>query len=239
MTLPKSQRLEEPILQELLATGGEERLQSLYQRLTPYFPQITKNDLVAVTDLGTNRWRSLVKRAGAGLVQKGELERTHGWWTLTIQGRARARTEEMAVGLPQRSSDPSRKLVSHREIQDMLVEVGQILGKHAEAEYKRYDVVWRDCENAPRLSHVFEVQVKGKIESALTKLKHAYDTQRSRPILVIADERDARRARDFLRPLMSGSFHEIGPVTTVLGLEEVLRLSISLGSIKHVIREIL
>jgi hypothetical protein len=113
-----------------------------------------------------------------------------------------------------------------------------MLGKYAEEEYQRYDVVWKESGLSPRLSHVFEVQVKGKVEQALAKLKHAYDTQRSKPFLVISDERDVRRARQFLQPYLSGSFHEIGAVTTVLGVEEIERMHRSLNSVKSILHEI-
>ena len=106
----------------------------------------------------------------------------------------------------------------------MLVEIGLMLGKHAEAEFERYDVVWRDAANAPRLSHVFEVQISGSVDSALTRLKHAYDAQRSRPFLVIADERDKR----FAGKRLTGSFHEIWEAITVIGAGELQRLYESL-----------
>ena len=102
----------------------------------------------------------------------------------------------------------------------MLVEIGQMLGRHAEAEFEHYDVVWRESATAPRLSHVFEVQISGSVDSALTRLKHAYDAQRSRPFLVIADERDTR----FAGKRLSGSFHEIWQVVTVIGAGELERL---------------
>ncbi|MGH7493136.1 MAG: hypothetical protein ACREOO_12155 [bacterium] len=99
-------------------------------------------------------------------------------------------------------------------------------------------MVWKESELSPRLSHVFEVQVKGKIEQALAKLKHAYDLQRSKPFLVLSDERDERRARQFPQPFLSGSFHEIGAVTTVLGIEEIERMYHALNSIKCILQEI-
>jgi hypothetical protein len=110
--------------------------------------------------------------------------------------------------------------MTHQEAQQMLVEIGQLLGRHAEAEFEHYDVVWRDAPAAPRLSHVFEVQVAGSVDSALTRLKHAYDTQRSRLFLVIASEQAARFAGRRLR----GSFHEILAAVRVLGTAELQRL---------------
>jgi len=99
-----------------------------------------------------------------------------------------------------------------------------MLGKHAEAEFEHYDVVWREAANAPRLSHVFEVQIAGSVDSALTRLKNAYDAQRSRPFLVIADERDKR----FAGKRLTGSFHEIWEAITVIGAGELQRMYESL-----------
>jgi hypothetical protein len=107
-----------------------------------------------------------------------------------------------------------------------LVEIGLLLGRHAEAEFEHFDVVWRDSAAAPRLSHVFEVQISGSVDSALTRLKHAYDAQRSRIFLVIADERDKR----FAGKRLTGSFHEIWEVVTVIGVGELQRLHEALGA---------
>jgi hypothetical protein len=70
------------------------------------------------------------------------------------------------------------------------------------------------------LSHVFEVQISGSVDSALTRLKHAYDAQRSRPFLVVAGERDRR----FAGKRLTGSFHEIWDIITVIGVGELQRL---------------
>jgi hypothetical protein len=263
MAFPESARLEGPILQELLALGGEERVRFLYDRLIAYFPQLAEQDLKVRTKRREHHWKVIVHRAGGRLVSKGELIRNQGRWMLTERGQQRAEAERMLLEFPAGSSNaapqvvsyaagqpishatqqvasyPAQRVISHREIQSMLVEIGQRLGRYAEKEYQRYDVVWKESELSPRLSHVFEVQVKGKIESALAKLKHAYDTQRSKPILVISDERDQKRARQFLKPYLSGSFHEIGAVTTVLGVEEVERMYLALDSVKGILQEIL
>ncbi|MBI3948973.1 MAG: hypothetical protein HY314_00745 [Acidobacteria bacterium] len=239
MGFPETARLEGPILQELLALGGEERVRFLYDRLIGYFPQLAEQDLKAITRRRESRWKVLVHRAGAQLVKKGELKRGAGRWILTVKGRQRAEAERMLLELPSTAADAAKRAISHQEIQSMLVAIGQTLGRYAEREYQRYDVIWKESSLSPRLSHVFEVQVKGKIESALAKLKHAYDTQRSKPVLIISDERDQKRARQFLQPYLSGSFHEIGGVTTVLGVEEVERMYLALDSVKEILQEIL
>lgn len=224
MPFPEAARVELPILQELDATGGSDHLRYLYDRLVRYFPQLDAGDLEERTPTGRSRWRLLVQRAGRQLAEKGELRRDNTRWRLTERGKRRVTAESLQLAVDEPGDEPSAREVSHAEAQQMLVEIGQMLGRHSEAEFEHYDVVWRDSPSSPRLSHVFEVQVAGSVDSALTRLKHAYDTQRTRPFLVIADERSAQ----FAGRRLSGSFHEIWEAVTVIGMGELKRLYDSL-----------
>ena len=99
--------------------------------------------------------------------------------------------------------------------------------------------MWKDNPVSPRISHVFKVQSKGSLESGLANLKHAYDTQRSKPFMVIANERDVRRAEDYLSPHLMGSFHEIGDSTVILSGQDVQRIYRSLASVSHLLDSLL
>jgi hypothetical protein len=224
MPFPEAARIELPILQELDATGGSDQLRYLYDRLVRYFPQLGASDLEERTATGRSRWHMLVQRAGRQLSDKGELRRDNTRWRLTERGKRRVTAESMQVAADDPADERNVREVSHAEAQQMLVEIGQMLGRFAEAEFEHYDVVWRDSQFSPRLSHVFEVQVAGSVDSALTRLKHAYDTQRTRPFLVIADERSAQ----FADRRLTGSFHEIWEAVTVIGVGELKRLYDSL-----------
>jgi hypothetical protein len=224
MSFPEAARIELPILLELEATGGSDQLRYLYDRLVRYFPQLDPSDLEERTATGRSRWHMLVQRAGRGLSDKGELRRDNARWKLTDRGKRRVAAESMHVAVDDLSDRPSMRVVSHVEAQQMLVEIGQMLGRYAEAEFEHYDVVWRDSASSPRLSHVFEVQIAGSVDSALTRLKHAYDTQRTRPFLVIADERSAQ----FADRRLTGSFHEIWEAVIVIGVGDLKRLYESL-----------
>ncbi|GIW48018.1 MAG: hypothetical protein KatS3mg078_1895 [Deltaproteobacteria bacterium] len=234
MAFPNSSRMELPILQELNATGGEERVRVLYSRLVPYFPQLTDEDLKERTKSGRNRWRMLVNKAGQSLVKKGEIRRYRGSWRLTEKGKERIEQEALAFDIP---LETVKEELSHDDVKKKLIEIGLMLGKYAEEEYNRFDVIWKESKLSPRISHVFEVQIKGKIESALAKLKHAYDVQRSKPFLVISDELNSKKANRLLYPHLSGSFHEIGDVTTILSVGEVKRVYNALSSIKNVLEK--
>ena len=219
MPFPEAARIELPILQELEATGGSDQLRYLYDRLVHYFPQLTADDLLARSPSRRSAWNRVVQRAGRDLEEKGELRRERTRWTITSKGRHRVAAESMRPQ-PFEAINETPRQVSHKDAQAMLVEIGMMLGRHAEAEFDYYDVVWRDSVNSPRLSHVFEVQVAGSVDSALTRLKHAYDAQRSLPFLIVADERSAR----FAGKRLTGSFHEIWDVITVIGVGDLQRL---------------
>lgn len=220
MPFPETSRLELPILQELKATGGADQLRYIYERLPRYFPQLTGQDLDERAENGRSRWARSVQRAGRQLEEKGELRREKDQWKITARGLKRVDAEAMTLDATAVPVERKEKTLTHKEAQAMLVEIGRMLGKHAEAEFQHYDVVWRDAASSPRLSHVFEVQISGSVDSALTRLKHAYDAQRSRPFLVIAGERDTR----FARKRLTGSFHEIWDIITVIGVGELQRL---------------
>jgi len=224
MPFPETTRLELPILQELKATGGSDQLRYLYQRLVSYFPQLTARDLNERAGNGRSRWSRAVQRAGRQLEEKGELRREKNQWKITARGLKRVEAEAMQPDARPARVERKDKTLTHKEAQAMLIEIGRMLGRHAEAEFEHYDVVWRDSAPAPRLSHVFEVQISGSVDSALTRLKHAYDAQRSRIFLVIAGERD----KAFARKRLTGSFHEIWEVVTVIGVGELQRLYESL-----------
>jgi predicted RNA-binding protein len=68
--------------------------------------------------------------------------------------------------------------ISHNQLRDMIRDIGLRENRIAETEYPidsyRLDVIWKRIK-AGTPSHVFEVQIGGNLEQALTKLKHAWD----------------------------------------------------------------
>ena len=241
MAYPSVERIELPVLQELVATGGVEDVRFLYDRLAAYFPQLGDEEVHALSNGHLRQWRRLVQRAGRELTAKRQLERVRGRWTITSHGRERVAVEDTQFSLSEASPEETggSGLFSHAEVQQMLVEVGRVLGHHAEVEFDYYDVVWRAGAGSPRLSHVFEVQRKGNIDAALAKLKRAYDTQRSKPYLVVASERDTNRAERQLSLARTGPFHEIGSVATILSFEQLRRLHRALTSVEDILGEII
>ncbi len=235
MTLPGIARLELPILQELVATGGADDVRFIYARLVAYFPQFADAERHALTNGELHAWRHQVQRAGRALDEKRQLTRDRrGQWKITSAGRRRVADEapsftvtDTAVAQPTTGSAS----FSHADVQQMLLDIGGTLGYHAEAEFDYYDVVWRASADSQRLSHIFEVQRKGNVDAALAKLKRAYDAQRSKPFLVVASERDTNRAHTQLSLARTGAFHEIGRVTIILSFAQLHRLHGALASV--------
>jgi hypothetical protein len=240
MAYPGVTRIELPILQELVATGGNEDVRFLYARLAGYFPQLGEADVHALGNGHRAEWRRLVQRAGRALDEKRQIERHRGRWVVTSSGRRRVEEEETNfvpadIGT---GAEPRVDSISHADAQRMLCDIGRVLGYHAQAEFEYYDVIWRESEKSPRLSHVFEVQHKGNIDAALAKLKRAHDAQRTKPFLIIASERDNNRAIKSMSIARTGAFHEIGRVTTILSFEQIRRLHRALTSVEELLANI-
>jgi Mrr N-terminal domain len=240
MAYPGVARIELPILQELVATGGAEDVRFLYDRLAGYFAQLDAEDVHALTNGHREQWRRLVQRAGRTLSEKREIERKRGHWTITATGRRRATAEAPQFSLSDEATHAAAPAaaLSHADVQQMLLDVGRVLGYHAELEFEYYDVVWRTNPESPRLSHVFEVQRKGNIDAALAKLKRAYEAQRSKPFLVVTSERDTVRAQKSMSEARTGAFHEIGRVTAILSFEQLQRLHRALTSVEDLLASI-
>lgn len=96
-------------------------------------------------------------------------------------------------------------------MRDMIQEIGVRENRIAKTEYPidgyRFDVIWKRIA-AGTPSHVFEVQIEGNLELALTKLKHAWDKWNSFP----TTDEDAPRAQS----LLEGSFHEMGYIARIV-----------------------
>ncbi|HVF54794.1 MAG TPA: hypothetical protein VM934_01510 [Pyrinomonadaceae bacterium] len=240
MAYPGLERIELPILQELVATGGSDDVRFLYDRLVAYFPQLEDADVRALSNGHLKHWRRIVQRAGRALADKRHIERQRGRWTITPQGRRRAAEEDLQFSMTDAAASEATHSapLSHGEVQAMLLDIGRVLGHYAQSEFDYYDVVWRTGESSPRISHVFEVQHKGNVDAALAKLKRAYDAQRSKPFLVVASERDTNRAEKQLSLARTGPFHEIGMVTTLLSFEQLRRLHRALTSVEDILLQI-
>ena len=231
MPIPKVSSIEIPILQELVATGGTDNLRFLYERLLAYFPQLSEKEISEIKNGRNKSWRNAVQKAGKILDEQNLIERERGNWTITERGKNEAAKETSGFTL----TISQTKNLSHTNIQAMLMEIGESLGFYAETEFEFYDVIWRETAKSQRLSHIFEVQSKGNIDSAFAKLKRAYQAQRTKPFLVITSERDLNRARKSL----SREFQDIETVVTILTFAQIKQVHQNLKNIAEIIKEFL
>lgn len=238
MAYPGVARIELPILQELIATGGVEEVRFLYNRLAGYFPQLDETEVRALKNGHCAQWRRLVQRAGRVLADQKQIERRQGRWSILTAGRKRVSDEGQSFTLAEAHEIVRPEALTHSDIQQKLLDIGRVLGYHAESEFDYYDVVWRASESSPRLSHVFEVQHKGNVDAAMAKLKRAYEAQRSKPFLIVASERDTNRANRSMSQARTGAFHEIGGATVILSFEQLDKLHRALTSVEDILMDI-
>jgi hypothetical protein len=225
MPLPLSSNIETPILQELSAVGGTDDVRFLYERLIPYFPSLSDAEISVIKSGAQRYWKKAVQKAGRTLDENNLIHRERGIWSLTERGRKLVEAE--AQGIIFTTIDVENEPLSHKQIQEMLVQIGEILGFYGETEYQYYDVVWRETTNNQRLSHVFEVQSKGNLDSAFAKLKRAHDAQRSKIFLILDNERDANRALKSL----AQEFRELENVLVIMSFVELRKIHENLRSI--------
>lgn len=201
MSYPKQSEIELPILLEIEAAGGQVRPNAaFFHEIATYFPQLTEDDLRATNRTGINTWENKVHWARLRLVHKGEIDKSrYGVWQITDKGRERIRRE---VGDVREARQKKESI--HAQLGRKLEDIGRILGKYARRELKEgpyaYDVVWKDAEWLPRVTHVFEIQDKGNVLEALVRLKHAYDNWGARLFLVVTGEKDRARVEKLLIP---------------------------------------
>lgn len=235
MAYPKYFEITNPVLQELNAVGGTENVRFLYEKLLAYFPQLSEGEIFQIKNGINKKWRVLVQEAAKSLDSEGLITRNQGVWQITEKGKR----EIAAANEDFQPARREQKELNHREIQQMLIEIGESLNYFAEMEFEFYDVVWRISANSPRISHVFEVQSKGNIDSAFAKLKRAHEAQRSKPFLILASERDLRRALREISFEKSGAFHELAEVLTILSFEQIRKTHQSLTSIGEILPKFL
>ncbi|MDQ3321422.1 MAG: hypothetical protein M3525_03025 [Acidobacteriota bacterium] len=231
MSFPKISSIEIPILQELVAVGGSDNVRFLYGRLVAYFPQLAESEIIEIKDNKNRQWRAAVQKAGRILEENKFIYRKRGFWTITEKGEINVEAESRGFAVTGTNDMP----LSHLDVQKMLFEIGSSLGFFAAMEFEYYDVIWRETEKSQRLSHIFEVQSKGNLDSAFAKLKRAYEAQRTKPFLVISTEKDVNRARQSLKR----EFNDIEHKVTVLTFAQIKTVHKNLSGIAEIIKELL
>lgn len=137
----------------------------------------------------------------------------------------------------------SKSKVTHKKLEVKIREIGELLGKWGKEEYSAppyvYDVVWKETAGMPRASHVFEIQDKGNVDSALSKLQHAKSLWNPRLFLIVTGERDRKKVDLLLKPVLGGTFHLIAADTIVLTPEGVEEIHRTFTAHKEAIRQLI
>ena len=131
---------------------------------------------------------------------------------------------------PAPSPEKDRARPSHRQLMDMLCEIGKTLGFVTNTEEEtpdkayRCDVTWRDYEHHSP-NKVFEIELSKNIEHALSSLLHASHIWRSEQLyLIIADEADFARVGKLVDRPLHGAFSEIARRLRAYPWSEVQKL---------------
>jgi len=130
----------------------------------------------------------------------------------SIKYRIREEKELITRGVLKPKPDVSPEEIKpqkseHEQLINLICEIGEMLDYEAEREYTygnvRLDVVWL---RKPRIvpTHVFEIQLKGNLYQAISKLKRTHDIWGSKPFLVASGE-NIEKAME----IIEGSFYEI------------------------------
>ncbi len=231
MPLPNSPLIEIPILQELVAVGGTDDVKFIYERLIRYFPSLSDAEIYQIQNGENSKWKIAVQKAGKSLNEQKLISRNRGTWQITKTGSEKVSAENSDFHILRKDFVE----LDHRTIQQTLLEIGEILGFYVQSEFEFYDVVWRESETSKRISHVFEVQSKGNIDSAFAKLKRAFDSQRSKPFLILASERDTNRAFKSIE----NEFRELRNVISIFSFVEIRKTYENLKEIEKILPKFL
>lgn len=244
MPFPSRREIELALLLEIEAMGGEGYPQDIYPRVTSRFSQITKTELGRKKLDGTSLWENRIAWVKYQLAENDEIDKSvRGVWRITGKGKERLIKEGLLKAEEVAPPPVSPEVKLHQQVQTQLEEIGKMLGKYAKREHHEvpytYDVIWKELEWLPRITHAFEVQDKGNLIEALAKLKHAHDSWGSHLFLVVTGEKDRKKLDQILEPHFAGTFHEIATVTTVFSPEEVGEFYEFLNRFKKVIERFL
>jgi len=127
--------------------------------------------------------------------------------------------QQIYVKPPLKPKPMPSPLVDHERIVDVIYALGELIGykpgKGWRHEGYEFDVVWH---KPPRIGpkYVFEVHIKGSLEAALLRLKHAYDLWESQIFLVSTEDQLKEAQSKFL-----GELHELKDKVTLLDVKNV------------------
>jgi hypothetical protein len=206
-----SNRFREAVLEVLKQNPGPMTVQDIFVGVKTRVPDLC-DDSIPCVHKGKRyhrpEWQHKVRWALLGLRINGQIRRVG-------KGTYEVLPERVKAEIGKESLPKIKAGDTHDELVGILVDLGNTLGfvtKTGEATpdgVYRLDVTWKDFEaHAP--IKVFEVEVGGSVDHALSSLAHAYDVWRPEALfLVISDEKDLTRAKKLVEPIVRGAFSRI------------------------------
>ena len=134
------------------------------------------------------------------------------------------RPGELIIRIIERGGAPEAVVeeLTHNQIRDIIRELGELKGRHAEVEYpidnRRLDVVWKELPGGSP-SEVFEVQIGGNIFGALVKLRYARALWPGAKLFLVVREEAIEGAESEARRLP-----EIADTLHIINCEDVIKL---------------
>jgi len=134
---------------------------------------------------------------------------------------------------------------SHAEVVNIICEIGRILNFYVRREEQtpdgvyRCDVTWRDYEGHLSPLKVFEVELSGNVDHALSSLTHAYDTWRPEQLfLIVQDQKNSERAKRLIEPRVKGTFARISHRLRIIGWDDICAIYESLKQKRNLIKDL-
>jgi hypothetical protein len=168
------------------------------------------------------------------------IERFNGVWDEFLKSN---NLQETVV--PQLLPKPEGARPSHGELVEVVCKLGELFDFHVKREEwtpdraYRCDVTWREYETHLSPVKVFEVELSGNVDHALSSLSHAYDTWRPEQLyLIVEDERDGERAKMLVEPRVRGAFARIAGRLRVVGWADLYTVYEGLKRKEELVKEL-
>lgn len=216
MPIPKAdENLRKLVISKVESAGGTLHRDKLLQDLRTHFG-VTEEEYREKDSTRYNRLKFVhrVDSSIAQAVKRGELYHPQRGY---IAIKSKAGDQLSPPPVTKTPSMPSPSIVPtqsrHEELVERIIDIGNLIGKYGEkgTRYDNTDAVWKDNAQAWNPSHVFEVQDKGNLYSALTKLQGALQKSKGvKPFIVVTDDSERHKVKDMIEqyyPMLKNKIH--------------------------------
>ena len=235
-------RLEQAVYDTLSSSGKALPLKEIYPGVKERLPDRCDDSISPCPYCKQKhpRWKHDVNWALQKLKHQSLVRRARrGYWQVA---KTQQQISEPVSPTPPEVRPPPES--PHERLKLEIKEIGEVLGKKCHMEFSldnyEYDVVWKEIEGLLP-SHVFEIQDKGNVDLALSKLQHAQHKWRPTGglFLVVTEEKDRNKVDSLLKPHLEGTFHKIAGKVLVLMPEVVDQIHATMMAHAEVVRRLI